>query len=133
MGYFSLPRRYWADGWHEHLRLPGKAVLLILLAETNSPKSPTFALPAEKIAQHYGISLSTVKRGLQDLRDHDLLGEHWQKISAPRSTTGSTYRVHYWLKSPFSTPYRETARKADKAEIEKRSEATLRLVGGGAS
>lgn len=130
IGYFSLPRRYWTDGWHERLHLPGKAMLLILLAETNSPTSSTFTLPAEKIAKHYGLSLSTVKRGLRELRAQDLIGEHWQRIPAPRSTTGSTYRVHYWLKSPFSTKYRQAARNADKSEIDGRAKVEADAVFG---
>jgi hypothetical protein len=121
VGYFSLPRRYWTDGWHERLRLPGKALLLILLAETNTPGSPAFTLPAEKIAAHYGLSLSTVRRGLQELRDLGLLGEHWQRVPAPRSATGWTYRTHYWLNAPFSTNYREVARKTDRLEISARA------------
>lgn len=124
VGYFSLPRRYWTDGWHERLHLPGKAVLLIVLAETNTPGSPAFSLPAEKIATHYGLSLSTVKRGLQELRDLELLGEHWQRVPAPRSATGWTYRTHYWLNTPFSTKYREAARKADRREISARVKTT---------
>jgi hypothetical protein len=130
VGYFSLPREYWIDGWHERLRMPGKAVLLIILAETNTPGSSIFSLSAEKIAEHYGLSLSTVKRGLQELRDHELLGEHWQKITAPRSATGWTYKAHYWLKSPFSTKYREAARKADKQEISARAKAAAKMDGG---
>jgi hypothetical protein len=124
VGYFSLPRRYWTDGWHERLHLPGKAVLLILLAETNTPGSSIFSLPAEKIAAHYGLSLSTVKRGLQELRDQELLGQHWQRIRAPRSPTGWTYRTHYWLNPPFSTKYREASRKADRREINARAKST---------
>jgi hypothetical protein len=130
IGYFSLPRRYWTDGWHERLRMPGKAVLLIMLAETNMPGSSVFSLSAEKIAAHYGLSISTVKRGFQELRDHDLLGEHWQKIPAPRSATGWTYKTHFWLKSPFSTKYREAARKADKQEISARAKAAAESDNG---
>jgi hypothetical protein len=130
VGYFSLPRRYWTDGWHERLRLPGKAMLLILLAETNTPGSPTFTLPAAKIAQHYGLSTSTVKRGLDELREHGLLGERWQRIPAPRSATGWTYKVHYWLNSPFSTKYREAARKADRAEIAAKTKAIAESKSG---
>ena len=122
VGYFSLPRRYWTDGWHERLHLPGKALLLIVLAETNTPGSPAFSLTAEKIAAHYGLSLSTVKRGLQELRDLKLLGEHSQRVRAPRSATGWTYKTHYWLGAPFSTNYREKARKADRAEISARTQ-----------
>jgi hypothetical protein len=60
---------------------------------------------------------------VNELRDLGLVGEHWQKVSAPRSTTGSTYRVHYWLMAPFSTKYREAARKADKREIDGRAKS----------
>src|ERR1035441_6395803 len=130
VGYFSLPRRYWTDGWHERLRLPGKAMLLILLAETNTPGSPTFTLPAARIAQLSGFATSTVKRGLDELREHGLLDERWQRVPAPRSATGWTYKVHYWLNSPFSTKYREAARKADGAEIAAKTKAIAESKSG---
>jgi len=119
-GYFGLPRRYWLDGWHQRLRLPGKAMLLVLLAETNNPASPAFSLPAERIAEYYGFSLATVKRGLDELRDLGLLGETWRRVAAPRSPVGWTYQVHYWLKNPFSAAYREKAREVDAAEADQR-------------
>ncbi len=119
-GYFGLPRRYWLDGWHERLRLPGKAMLLVLLAETNNPATPSFSVSAERIAEYYGFSVATVKRGLAELREAGLLGESWRKVGAPRSPTGWTYHVHYWLKNPFSTAYREAARVADATEADRR-------------
>jgi DeoR/GlpR family transcriptional regulator of sugar metabolism len=105
-------------------------MLLILLAETNTPGSPTFTLPAARIAQHYGLSTSTVKRGLDELREHGLLDERWQRVPAPRSATGWTYKVHYWLNSPFSTKYREAARKADGAEIAAKTKAIAESKSG---
>jgi hypothetical protein len=133
IGYFGLPRVYWLDDYHATLGLPGKAVLLLLLAETNTAGSSLFAMPADQIAERYGTSLSTVKRGFGELRKQDLLGEHWQRVAAARSPRGFTHRVNYWLKNPFSTNYRAAAREKDKAEIEARATASSSAGKGGES
>ena len=120
IGYFSVPRVYWLNGFADTLSLPGKAMLMIMLAETNEPTATTLTHTHAQFSRYFGPSESTVKRGLNDLRDHDILGERWDKRPARRSATGETQVGHYWLKAPFSTPSRQRARDLDQKEIDDR-------------
>jgi hypothetical protein len=123
IGYFSVPRLYWLNGFADTLSLPGKVMLMILLAETNEPNSTTLTHTHAQFSRYFGPSESTVKRGLNDLREHDILGERWDKRAARRSATGQTQVGHYWLKAPFSTPSRQKARELDQKEIDNRDAA----------
>lgn len=118
--YFGLPRRYWTDGWHTELGMPGKAILLILLAETNQSSSQTLHAATEKIGDYYGISTTTARRGIDELKEHSLLGERWTQVPAPRSPLGHTLQADRWLKNPFSWAYRDQARKMDQGEAGRR-------------
>ena len=105
--YFKLTHRYWLDGWNRRLELPGTAVLLIALS---LPK--TFTLPQEHGASWYGLSRDTVRRGLHELLEHDLLDVRATFKRAPRSPTGATEQRRYTLKEPFT---RTQARQAPVA------------------
>lgn len=125
-GYFSLPRQFWTEGWDQTLTLPGVAMLLILLAETNQKHLLT--LTVDQFASYYGISTSTVDRGLQDLQRNDLLGQksHW--VAADRSGIGRKKVTSWWLKNPFSTAYRAAARDLDLKELTSRGRRTATPV-----
>lgn len=49
-GFFGLPFVYFTDRWHRELSLPGKAALLIALAQP-----ATFTLVTERAAGWYGV------------------------------------------------------------------------------
>lgn len=125
IGYFSIPRLYWLAGFCDTLKLPGKAMLLILLAETNEPTASTLTHTHAQFSRYFGPSESSVKRGLNDLRDHGILGERWEKRPTRRSSTGQTQVGHYWLKSPFSTASRQRARELDQEEIDNRDASVI--------
>lgn len=95
-GYFNLPYEYFTERWHLKLKLAGKATLLICLAQ-----SPTFTLPTEPAASWYGVSADTLQRGLDELRDLELLKTWSRAKKAPRTRFGYTVENHYALRGPF--------------------------------
>jgi hypothetical protein len=117
IGYFSVPRPYWVRGFTDDLTLPGKAMLMILLSETNDPGVKSISHTHANFARFWGLSESTVKRGLADLRQAGILGEKWERRPTSRSATGETQVAHYWLRNPFSSASRERARQLDRDEI----------------
>jgi len=121
IGYFSLPRTYWLDGYYDSLSLIGKAMLMVLLSMTNEPTATTLTYTHAQFARYFGFSESSVKRGLNNLRDNEILGERWEKRPTRRSATGQTQVGHYWLKSPFSTGSRQRARERDQKGIDNRA------------
>lgn len=94
--YFQLPFAYWADGWYERLRLPGKAMLLISLSLLDF-----FRLPADRGPSWYGLSASTIERGLRELRHNDLLEARFASKPAPLTPAGYTIENYYRLRAPF--------------------------------
>lgn len=95
-GYFKLPYEYFTERWHLKLKLAGKATLLICLAQ-----SPTFTLPTEPAASWYGVSADTLQRGLDELRDLELLKTWSRAKKAPRTRFGYTVENNYALRGPF--------------------------------
>lgn len=102
-GYFVLPHAYWDAGLAENLTLPGKAMLLIVLAETQNPTKPAFSMAVDKAQGWYGISERTAERGYRELDGTGLLLTKIQRISDARHPAGR--REKYWraMKGPFST------------------------------
>jgi hypothetical protein len=94
--YFKLPFAYWRDGYHERLSLPGKAVLLISLT-----LGDWFWLPPRHATAWYGLSESTLQRGLSDLHRADVLDRRWHYKEAPLTEAGFTREHHWILKPPF--------------------------------
>jgi hypothetical protein len=95
-GFFGLPFVYFTGRWHREISLPGKAVLLIALAQP-----ATFTLVTERAAGWYGISADTLQRGLDELRDLGLL-KTWQVArKASRARFGVTMVNHHHLNAPF--------------------------------
>jgi hypothetical protein len=94
--YFRLPFAFWREGWHQRLHLPGKAMLLIALDLPDD-----FRLPTERAKDWYGISADTAERGLQELRDHDLLTARKAYRAAPLTAAGYPVENRYTLKPPF--------------------------------
>lgn len=121
-GYFTLPHGYWTQGHSDRLTLPGKAMLLILLAETQNPKTPAFAMAAARAADWYGISERTAERGYMELGKVGLLRVKKVKVADPRHPAGR--RDVYWraLKAPFGTDDRARLQKAAASAAQTRAE-----------
>ncbi len=96
-GFFKLPYAYFTDRIHRQLKLAGKATLLICLAQ-----SPTFTLPTERAADWYGISADTLQRGVDELRQLELIKIWSRTKKAPRARYGYTAENHYALQGPFA-------------------------------
>lgn len=94
--YLQLPYAYWEQGWDQRLSLPGKAVLLIALS-----LGDLFWLPARHGPAWYGLSPSTIERGVRDLRIHQLLGARAVRKPAPLAAAGYTAEHRYTLHAPF--------------------------------
>jgi DNA-binding transcriptional ArsR family regulator len=101
--YLRLPFDYWNNGYYGSLSLPGKALLLIALTLQDD-----FSLPPERGPAWYGISPSTVERGLRELRRADLLNARRVRKSAPLAPEGYTFVNLYTLAAPFG-PKRTTS------------------------
>lgn len=117
-GYFTLPFAYWLEGYSQQLRLPGKAMLLILLADTQVKQHTN--IPIEKAQNWYGVSERTAERGYRELRDAGLLLEHRQQLSNPEVPGGHHHVYHRALAAPFSTIARTQLRREAKAAGEGR-------------
>jgi len=102
--YFKLPYAFWLEGWNERLDLPAKAVLLIALSLRQS-----FSLPHARGGQWYGISRDTIRRGVEQLREHELLTMRVAWKATLRSPTGATEERLYTLTGPFA-PQRRRAK-----------------------
>lgn len=101
-GYFTLPHEYWTDGYIDRLRLPGKAMLLIMLKETQG--KPPFEMAVDRAQKWYGISERTAERGYAELNAEKLLDIHVQRVASPRLPKGVLReRYHRALRDPFST------------------------------
>lgn len=102
-GYFTIPHDYWNLGFSEDLKLPGKAMLLIIAADTQSSKTPAFKMAYERAKEWYGISERTAERGYAQLRKAEMATYKIQKVKDDRHPAGR--RTVYWwaLNAPFST------------------------------
>jgi len=132
-GWFTLPYEYFRQRWDGELTLPGKATLLVCLAQ-----APIFNLPTERAAGWYGISADTLQRGLDELRSLGLL-QTWSRMKkAPRARYGVTSVNYYRLLGPFTRRVpparnaRAVARKQDAAGHTERLDQPLHAKGGGA-
>lgn len=118
-GFFTVPFAYWTQGYADRLSLPGKAMLLILLAETQDPKGRTaLNLPVERAKEWYGLSERTAERGYAELRKEGLLLVHVTKVADKRHPAGR--REVYWraLDRPFRSIDRARLQKAARAALE---------------
>jgi hypothetical protein len=119
-GYFTIPYDYWKSGLADRLAMPGKAMFLIMLAETT--RNPTFSMAVERAPEWYGISERTAERGYKELRtqrtktDQSLLLELRQVVAEPRSPTGLRAVWHRALEDPYSMTARAALQRATAAE-----------------
>ncbi len=102
-GFFKLPYAYFTERIHQDLKLAGKATLLICLAQ-----KPTFTLPTERASSWYGVSPDTLQRGLDELRERELIKVWSRTKKAPRARYGYTTENHYALQGLFARAPIET-------------------------
>jgi len=131
VGYFTLPHAYWTAGLADKLTLPGKAMLLIILAETTQLKKATFAMPVEKAPTWYGISERTAERGYRELLDTGLTDVRVIKVPDPRHPVGRRDVHHRSLLGSFGTMDRRRLQGKAKTAVKARAEkAELGVAGG---
>jgi hypothetical protein len=100
--FFRLPLAFFRDGWHQKLKLPGTAVLLIALSK--SWREPWFELRTQRESEWFGIGADTLQRGLDELRDAELLFIHPRKVHDAKARFGVTTVNNYLLTGPFGPP-----------------------------
>ncbi|WP_157431576.1 hypothetical protein [Actinomadura hibisca] len=103
--YFQLPFQYWEDGYHHRLTIVGKAVMLIGM----SLRKAQFALPqTTAFASYYGISKSTLERGVKELTDTGLINmTGTQTYETGETRTGYGERTLYGFCPPFDLNVRK--------------------------
>lgn len=111
-GFFALPFDYWTTGLIDTLKLPGKAMLLVMLRDTQDPNGKlTFVMAHERAQEFYGFSERTAERGYYELRRHNLFIEKPKLVPSARHPLGQREEWHRALVYPYSTDHRETLRK----------------------
>jgi hypothetical protein len=105
LDYFKLPHAFWTEGWSECLSLPAIAVLLVALSLPS-----TFTLPHERGSEWYGISRDTIRRGVSELRRHELLTMRTTWRATALSPTGATEERRYTLTGSFAAQKRRARR-----------------------
>jgi hypothetical protein len=121
-GFFVIPHQYWTEGLSEKLTLPGKAMLLVLLHDTQTPSTPTFSVPLDRMASWYGISERTAERGYRELEKAGVLAQHVQKVVDHRHPAGRRTIHHRALLSPFSTMDRQVLQVKTRTAVRKKAE-----------
>jgi hypothetical protein len=106
--YLRLSYAFWRDQWYRELGLAGIAVLLIALTLPDG-----FYLPGDHVRAWYGISPSTLTKGIRSLRQRQLLDVRRNAKAAPLAPEGITYEYTYTLKPPFGPTGRKRAGKDD--------------------
>jgi hypothetical protein len=102
--WFSVPHLYWRDDFYISMTLPAKAMLLVALSMNDA-----FTLPFERVAQWYGISPSTAKRGFSELSKLGILSHSRGWRMDPKSPTGYAEVRTYQLQGPWSLQARKAA------------------------
>jgi len=100
--FFYFRFAYFTEGWHQQLSLAGTSTLLIALSM--SRHKPWFELPLERGYKWFAISPDTLKRGLDELRDHELLKVHQRSVRNHRARGGTVRVNQYALLGSFMTP-----------------------------
>lgn len=111
-GFFTIPFDFWTAGTIDSLGMPGKAMFLILLKETQDPnaKRRSFIMANERAQDWYGISERTAERGYKQLREAGILLEKRQLVPSARHPLGRSEEWHRALSYPYSSDHREALR-----------------------
>lgn len=102
----KLSYLFWREHWYRELNLAGIAVLLIALTLPDG-----FYLPGDQVQTWYGISPSTLTKGIGALRQRQLLDVRRNPKTAPLAPEGITYEYTYTLRTPFGPTGRERVAK----------------------
>jgi hypothetical protein len=113
--YFTLPGEFWTDEWFARLNLAELAVLLIVAKETTTKDE--MYVTEERVADWYGISPNTLRKGVQGLERKGLLKRRPERRKAPLTSLGYTIRWWYSLTGPFSPAERRKAQAAAKTAV----------------
>ncbi len=105
--YFKLPYAFWTEGWYRKLDLSSIGILLIGLSLNDG-----FVLPGDQVQTWYGISSTTLTKGLAGLRRQGLLDVRRDHKIAPLAPEGYTWEHTYTLKPPFGPRGRRARRGA---------------------
>ncbi len=116
--YFKLPHAFWLEGWNERLDLPATSVLLIALSLRQ-----TFSLPYVRGGEWYGTSRDTIRRGVEQLREYDLLTMRVAWRATLRSPTGATEERRYTLVGPFAPQKRRAKPKTPASDAQTPTES----------
>lgn len=100
--YFVLPHEFFLDGWFNRLSLPATAVLLIGM--NKSRREAWFQLRTEPESEWYRISADSLQRGLDELRDKEILRINSRSVREPRARFGAVRVNEYLLLPPFHSP-----------------------------
>ncbi len=112
--YFRVPFAYWEQHYYKTLSMPAKAMLFIFLA-MRSPFSIIMRKDRE-FADWYGVSPSTVNRGIAELKDKGLLYEFVsEQFLDGASVFGQNTRVRWALAAPFDLNVNKKDREAAEA------------------
>jgi hypothetical protein len=111
--YFRLPFEYWTEGDYHRLTLPGKVLLLVALSLPDQ-----FYLPADRGPGWYGMSASTIERGLRELRRQGILNAVRERRIAPLAPEGFTIVNLYTLEPPFGPKGRPQSQPAAEGVIQ---------------
>jgi hypothetical protein len=127
-GYFVIPHTYWTMLHADELSLPGKAMLLIMLAETQNPRTPSFSMAVERAQDWYGISERTAERGYGELNKAGVLLVKVQRVADPRHPVGRRDVYHRALGSPFDTMSRARLQRSAVKAARKAGTSTADLT-----
>jgi DNA-binding transcriptional ArsR family regulator len=111
--YFKVPFAYWEQHYYRKLSMPAKTMLLILMSQ----RKPSFVLHKDReYALWYGVSPSTVRRGIEELKKEHLLYEFLceQQLDG-FSVLGQSTQVRWALAAPFDLNVNKTEREAAEA------------------
>lgn len=107
--WLRLPYSYWLEKFDEELSHAEKLMLIISLDQADD-----FILPFNQVANWYGISEATARRGLRGLEGRGLLTKTSSHVVAPRSPTGWAEQFRYTLRGPFSKEAIDAAQAASR-------------------
>lgn len=127
--YFILPDAFWHSGLFAQLSLPGLAMFLLFLKETN--KEPEFQISAERVEDWYGISRRSAQNGIDDLEAHAILFKRPEREREPLSASGYTTRIYYSLTGKYSYTSRRALQEEAAGVVKKReADAAARALAG---
>lgn len=98
--FFTLPRSFFLEEWHDKLSMHATVALLIALKQ--SYMTEWFPMPAERAAIWFGISADTIRRGFAELRDdHHLVESRLHEEANVRARGGKVRINQYRTIGPF--------------------------------